>query len=286
MTIGTGQGTGPTGDVPGLQPGSGDAARAAADGGDDRFVSTGTLPTDARVQALVDSAHARFAPVDSGSVSRVYPALGTVAPGLFGVAVSGTSGAVHTAGDARTEFTIMSVAKPFVFALVCGLVGIDVARRVGVDATGLPFNSLAAVERDPYGRTNPMVNPGAIATAGLLPGRSLDERWERLQDGLSAFAGRRLHLDERVHRSAAATNHRNRAIAAFLHGLRALEADPDETVELYTRQSCLSVTAVDLAVMGATLADGGVHPLTLRRPRWRVRSRVPGPKAHWRRSIS
>jgi glutaminase len=232
---------------------------------DERFVSTGGLPTAELVQALVDTAHARFAADGSGTVSQVYPALATAAPELFGLAVASTGGAVHAAGDARQEFTIMSVAKPFVFALVCGLVGMDAACRVGVDATGLPFDSLAAVERSPGGRTNPMVNPGAIATAGLVPGRSLEERWERLRAGLSAFAGRELRLDDAVHQSAAATNHRNRAIARFLHGLGALPADPDETVELYTRQSCLAVTAVDLALMGATLADGGVQPTSRRR---------------------
>jgi glutaminase len=253
-------GAGPTG-AAGLQA----QGKGLADAADDRFVSTGTLPGADRVQTLVDSAHTRFAAVDTGTVSRVYPALETVAPDLFGVAVAGTGGAVFTAGDARREFTIMSVAKPFVFALVCGFVGAVNARRVGVDATGLPFNSLAAIEHSADGRTNPMVNPGAIATAALVPGRSLDERWERLLDGLSTFAGRRLHLDQDIYRSAVTTNHRNRAIAQFLHGLGALVADPDETVELYTRQSCLAVTAVDLAVMGATLADGGVHPVSRRR---------------------
>jgi glutaminase len=241
------------------------AGTTAADDADHRFVSTGTLPGADRVQALVDAAHARFAPDGTGAVSAVYPALQTVEPDLFGLAVAGTEGAVHTAGDARREFTIMSVAKPFVFALVCGYVGTACAYRVGLNATGLPFNSLAAIERGVEGRTNPMVNPGAIATTGLVPGHSLDDRWERLLDGLSAFAGRRLHLDEDVYRSAVATNHRNRAIAAFLHGLDALSADPEETVELYTRQSCVAVTAVDLAVMGATLADGGVHPVDRRR---------------------
>jgi glutaminase len=256
-------GAGPTG-ADGATTTSGPLTTAAV-GTDERFVSTGTLPAADRVQALVDTAHTRFAAVDTGAVSRVYPALATAAPDLFGVAVAGTSGAVFTAGDARREFTIMSVAKPFVYALVCGFVGADDARRVGVDATGLPFNSLAAIEHSADGRTNPMVNPGAIATAALVPGRTLDQRWERLLDGLSAFAGRRLHLDDDIYRSAVTTNHRNRAIAQFLHGLGALAADPDETVELYTRQSCLAVTAVDLAVMGATLADGGVHPVSRRR---------------------
>ncbi len=127
---------------------------------------------------------------------------------------------------------------------------------------GLPFNSLIAIERSPDGRTNPMVNPGAIATAGMVPGDSLDERWQFVLDGMSRFAGRPLALADEVYASAIESNHRNRAIAELLHSLGALDADPLETVELYTRQSSLETTARDLAVLGATLANGGTNPLT------------------------
>jgi glutaminase len=141
------------------------------------FVSTGSLPPTDRVQELVDEAYARFRTERGGAVSTVYPALAAAAPEQFGVAMAEVTGAVHTAGDARTEFTIMSVAKPFVFALVCEALGADTAgRRIGVNATGLPFNSLSAVETGPGGRTNPMVNAGALATAGLVPGASPEER--------------------------------------------------------------------------------------------------------------
>ena len=227
------------------------------------FVSTGSLPPPDRVQDLVNEAHARFRDDRGGAVSAVYPALAAVPPELFGVAVAGVTGSLYTAGDARTEFTIMSVAKPFVFALVCAALGADTARdRIGVNATGLPFNSLSAVEVGAGGRTNPMVNAGALLTAGLVPGASPAERWRSVLDGLSRFAGRALTLDEELYRNAAATNHRNRALAQLLHAVGALRADPDETVDLYTRQSCVAVTAVDLAWMGTTLADGGVQPAT------------------------
>jgi glutaminase len=158
----------------------------------------------------------------------------------------------------------MSVAKPFVFALACAALGPDEVRdRIGVNATGLPFNALSAVERSSDGRTNPMVNPGAIATTALLTaGDPVAEAWERILAGLSAFAGRPLAVDEDLYRSAAATNHRNRSLAQFLHARGALATYPDEAIELYTRQSCVTVTAEDLAMMGATLADGGVQPRT------------------------
>ena len=227
------------------------------------FVSTGALPDGARVQALVDEAHARYRDEAGGETSRVYPALSRVAPGLFGVCVVGVNGAVFAAGDAEVAFPIMSVAKPFTLALACEAIGPDAVRReIGVNATGLPFNSMAAIERDAGGRTNPMVNPGAMATAGLIPGADPAARWAALLRGLSRFAGRPLALDEEVHASASATNHRNRAAARLLYDYGRIAGDPADVLDLYTRQSCVSVTARDLAVMGATLADGGVNPVT------------------------
>ncbi len=157
----------------------------------------------------------------------------------------------------------MSVSKPFVFALVCDAIGPDAAReRIGVNATGLPFNALAAIERDAQGRTNPMVNPGAIATTSLVPGATLEERWAFLERGLSRCAGRTLQLDEEVLACALASNARNRAITQLLQSYGRIEGDAAEALELYTRQCSLNVTARDLAAMGATLADGGVNPLT------------------------
>jgi glutaminase len=179
---------------------------------------------------------------------------------LFGICAAGTSGNLYAAGDAGYRFTIMSVAKPFVFALICQALGPEEARRrLGVNATGLPFNSLAAVERSGDGRTNPMVNAGAIATTSLAPGDTAEARWRFIHEGLSRFAGRTLPLDGEVYASASATNHRNRGIANLLEDYGRIYSDPAEAVDLYTRQSCLKVTATELAVMGATLADGGVN---------------------------
>ena len=230
------------------------------------FVSTGRLPPAERAEALVDEAYARFRNVDDGIVSDVYPALARVDPELFAVCVAAVDGRIHAIGDAEVEFAIMSVAKPFTFALVCDAIGADeVRRRVGVNATGLAFNSLEAVQRGEGGRTNPLVNPGAIATASLAPGGTPELRWRFVQDGLSRFAGRPLLLGDEVYESATATNVRNRELGRLLAEHGAIDCDPGEAVDLYTRQSCLHVTARDLAVMGATLADGGVNPVTLER---------------------
>ena len=225
-------------------------------------VSTGTLPRADDVRRVVAEAHRSYRDVPDGEPSGVYPALAAVDPDLFGICVVGVDGQTFAVGDADHPFALMSVAKPFVFALACQSLGpAEARRRIGVNATGLPFNSVAAVERARGGRTNPMVNPGAIAAASYAPGRG-EEKWTAILATLSAFAGRPLELDAQMLDSAAATNHVNRAAVHLLHSRGALGCDPDLALDLYTRQSCLQVTARDLAAMGATLADGGVHPVT------------------------
>jgi len=227
------------------------------------YVSTGHLPPAETVQAWIDEAHARYRDNADGAVSDVYPALAAVPADRFGICVAGTGGQVFSAGDAEHEFTLMSVSKPFVFALVCDRIGAGEARRrLGVNGTGLPFNSLAAVERSPDGRTNPMVNAGAIAATSLAPGATAEAKWTFLLDGLSRFAGRPLAVHDEVYASAAATNARNHGIARLLQSYDRIYCDPAEAVDLYTRQCALRVTARDLAVMGATVADGGVNPVT------------------------
>ncbi len=226
------------------------------------FVSTGRLPAAQQVARLVSDVHALYASNGDGESSRVYPALAAADPGLFGVCVVATDGSVFAAGDAEVEFTIMSVSKPFVFALVCQALGPEEAReKLGVNGTGLAFNSLAAVESG-NGRTNPMVNPGAIAATSLVPGETAEEKWQAIHDCLSRFAGRTLTVSAEVYRSASETNHRNQSIARLLESYDRIYFDPAEATDLYTRQCSLNVSARDLAVMGATLADGGVNPVT------------------------
>jgi len=230
------------------------------------FVSTGHLPSPEEVQSLVDRAHALFSGNTDGQNSQVYPALARVPSDLFGICIVGVSGNVYQVGDAGVEFSIMSVSKPFVFALVCEVIGVEEARaKIGANATGYAFNSLAGIERNPKGLTNPMVNSGAIATTSLVPGATHEEKWQFLHDGLSRFAGRTLPLNEEVFVSASATNFRNQSIARMLQSYGSIYLDPADAVDLYTKQCSLNVTAKDLAIMAATLADGGVNPVTKER---------------------
>lgn len=230
---------------------------------DSVYVSTGQLPPEQRVIGLVDQAYSQFRTNNDGETSSVYPALQRVEPDQFGICVASVNGAIYAAGDVDEEFTIMSVSKPFVLALIGDVIGFDTIKtRIGVNATGRSFNSVAAIESNPDGRTNPMVNSGAIATTSLCPGVDLEANWRFLQSGLSKFAGRKLALNDEVYASASETNHRNRSIAQLLETYGRLALSPEEATELYTRQCSLNLTARDLAVMGATLAGGGVNPLT------------------------
>ena len=245
------------------------------------MISTGTLPREELVVELMQDAHDRYVGVDDGEVADYIPALAQADPALFGLSIVSVTGASHSVGDARHEFSIQSVSKAFVFALVCDALGPEaVLEAVGVNNTGLPFNSVMALELNGGSPMNPLVNAGALTTTSLAPGRTGDEKWAFVQAGLSAFAGRPLVLDDEVYASEAAHNRRNQAIARLLESYGRITHDPLEVTDVYTRQCSLLVSAFDLAVMGATLADGGVNPVTGERVvdavRVPLRARGPG----------
>jgi len=228
--------------------------------------STVHLPASQIVSSLMNQAYDRFKSIEDGKVADYIPALAQVPPDLFGICVVETNGTIHKAGDADYEFSIQSVSKPFVFALICHAIGENEARdKLGVRSTGLPFNSVIAIERIDEGTSNPMVNAGAIATTSLAPGETAAEKWQFIHEGLSGFAGRKLTLNEEVYQSEAATNQRNQGIAKLLQAYDRIFFDPIQATDIYTKQCSLNVTAKDLAVMAATLANGGVNPITSER---------------------
>lgn len=227
------------------------------------YISTGVLPPPEEVWELVQEAHRRFKTHTDGANSKVYPALERVPAELFGICVVGVTGRIFEIGEAEHPFSIMSVSKPFLFAMVAQAIGVqEVRRKVGANATGFPFNSLAGIERHPQGLTNPMVNSGAIAVTSLVPGATHEDKWNFIYEGFCRFAGHELPLNEEVYASASETNFRNQGIARVLQSYGAIYLEPSEAVDLYTKMCSLNVSAKDLAVMGATLADGGVNPLT------------------------
>ena len=198
---------------------------------------------------------------DAGETAQYIPELASADPDRLALAIADPHGRRIALGD-EDPFTIQSISKPFVFALALDALGRDeVLRHVGVEPSGEPFNAISLEEGT--GRpANPLINAGAIATTGLIPGPSAGERAARIVEGLSRFAGRTLQVDEEVYASEASTGDRNRALAHLLRSYGVIETDPHEVVEAYFRQCSVLVTVADLAVMAGTLAFGGRHPVT------------------------
>jgi len=234
------------------------AAPAAA-----RAVAPASLPDKAELERLVAEAHAKFAGVADGKNANYIPALDEVPSHLFGVAIVTVNGDVITAGDSDYPFSIQSVSKPFTMAHVMNVEGYAaVQEKIGVEPTGLPFNSKIAIELLKARSVNPMVNAGALAAVSMVDAGSEKQRWQIVNANLEAFAGEKLKVLEDIYDSEYSTAFGNRAIANLLFNYERLYADPEETLRVYTRQCSVGVTAKQLGVMGATLANGGVNPVT------------------------
>lgn len=217
------------------------------------------------VTSFLDIVHDRLVSDRRGAVADYIPQLADADPELFGIALCGLNGRVYESGDTGVEFTIQSVSKPFVYSLALDDQGLDAVHdRVGAEPSGEAFNSVkleAGTGRPP----NPMVNAGAIVTTSLVSGNSAEDRFARILARLSAFAGRDLRVDDAVLSSEQASGDRNRALAYLMHGAGSLTTPVLDTLDTYFRQCSVLVTARDIAVMGATLANGGVNPVTGRR---------------------
>jgi glutaminase len=217
------------------------------------------------IQRYLDDLHRRHAADRSGEVATYIPELAHADPDWFAICVATPDGHVYEVGDSRVPFTIQSISKPFAYGIALEDHGrARVLGKVGVEPSGEAFNSIR-LEAESGRPLNPMVNAGAIATSGLVAGDSAADRLHRLLATLSLYAGRRLALDVEVYRSERDTGHRNRAIAHLLRNFSILDDDPEDALDLYFRQCSISVTCLDLALMAATLANGGVNPLTRER---------------------
>lgn len=214
------------------------------------------------IQDFLEELHRRCAADNDGQVATYIPELAKANPDWFGVCLVTANGSVYEVGDTRQEFTIQSISKPFVYGLALEDNGREaVLQRVGVEPTGDAFNSISL---DPgTGRPrNPMINAGAIATAGLIAGKTPASCFKRVLETFSLFAGRELGLDETIYRSESETGHRNRAIGHMLRNFDKLTGYPMPTTEIYFKQCSISVNCRDLGMMAATLANHGVNPLT------------------------
>jgi glutaminase len=214
-------------------------------------------------EKAVNAAYGKYKGLKEGKNADYIPALAKVNPSLYGIAVVTVDGKAYTAGDVGSEVSIQSISKAFIMARVIQDSGeAAVKDGVGVDATGQEFNSIVAIEQHKGKEMNPMVNPGAITMTSMIKGNDADSVWGNIIGTLNDFAGRQLSINQEVYKSESETNQRNQAIAELMKAYELLHGDPKQATDLYTRQCSVNVNAKDLAIMGATLANGGRNPVT------------------------
>jgi glutaminase len=214
------------------------------------------------VQSYLDRLHADLLAIDAGEVASYIPELTRADPSWLGIALVTVDGHVYQAGDSRQEFTIQSISKAITYGLALEDRGLDqVLQKVGVEPSGEAFNSIS-LEPGTGRPLNPMINAGAIATTGLIKPGADGDVMGRIVETFSRYAGRSLTIDEKVYRSESETGHRNRAIGHLLYGHGIVDRVPEDVLDLYFRQCSIRVSARDLAMMGACLANNGVNPVT------------------------
>jgi len=215
------------------------------------------------LQQVVDAAYSEFRDLKDGANANYIPALDAVPSDLFGVVIITADGAQYAAGDVDYSFSIQSVSKPFTAALLMQQQGVaELQEKIGVEPTGLPFNSKLALELLDQRSVNPMVNAGAIAAVSMIEAKSERDRWKQVLNNLSGFAGEDLKLMKQVYESEYSTSWSNRAIANLLFNYERLYSEPEEALVVYTKQCSVGINTRQLAMMGATLANNGTNPKT------------------------
>ena len=234
-------------------------------------IVVGSTPSSAQnppaYEAALKAAYEKYKGLKEGKNADYIPALAKVNPDIYGVALVTADGKVYTAGDVQSEVSIQSISKVFTMAKVIEEQGFEsIPKTIGVDPTGMRFNSIVAVEfaQKVLGgpEINPLVNPGAITATSMLKGSSRDAFWKDLLAYYSDFAGRPLSVDKEVFKSESDTNQRNQAIGYLMYAYGFIKSDPMQATDIYTEQCSVAVNAKDLATMAATLANGGKNPVT------------------------
>ena len=233
------------------------------------FSATGVLAAPLNAddfQRAVDSAYKQFKDVKEGANADYIPILATVPREMFGVVIVTRDGQVYSAGELDYEFSIQSVSKPFTAALIMAEQGPKTIReKIGIEPTGLAFNSKLALEIYPERSVNPLVNAGAIAAVSLVNATSEEERWQKVLGNISDYSGRDLKILDAVYKSEYESSWSNRGIANLLYNYKRLYSNPEEALRVYTKQCSIGINTKDLGMMGATLANEGVNPETGKR---------------------
>ena len=214
------------------------------------------------VSALVGHYKSVASPLRDGKVADYIPELGKADPNWFGISVVTVGGQRMEYGDAAQAFTIQSISKPFVYGMALEAHGREkTLTKIGVEPSGDAFNSIE-LEARTHRPHNPMINAGAIAAASLVPGDGPAERLNHVLDIFGRYVGHEVGVDMAVFTSERATGHRNRAIAHLMRNFDIIDERLEESLDLYFKQCSILVNCQDLAMMAATLANGGVNPIS------------------------
>ena len=216
------------------------------------------------VRAAVEAAYDRCKEEQGGKNANYIPYLAGVPSTLFGIAACLPDGDVVAVGDTDYVFGIESVSKVPTAILAMNQYGAkEILDRIGADATGLPFNSIMALLLEKEHPSTPLVNAGAISACSMIrPTGDADGKWRAIVSFVADLTGSEVEVIDELYRSETATNFNNKSIAWLLKNYARIYDDPELSLDLYTRQCSLGVTARQLAVMAATIASGGVNPLT------------------------
>jgi glutaminase len=219
------------------------------------------------IQSALDAAYAKYGTLEEGANADYIPALAKVDPNIYGIALVTADGKVYSAGDVKSEVSIQSISKVFTLAKVLDEQGPEaIANTIGVDATGMRFNSIVSVEFSQKAlggpEMNSLVNPGAIATTSMVKGANRDQIWNRILSYYSDFAGRQLSVNQEAFKSESDTNQRNQAIGYLMYAYGYIKDEPMRATDIYTEQCSVSANAKDLAMMAGTLANSGKNPVS------------------------
>ena len=216
------------------------------------------------VRDAVQHAFEQTKAVTGGKNADYIPYLANVPSDLFGIAVCLPDGEIIAAGDTEYKFGIESVSKvPTAILTMNQYIPEEVLTKIGADATGLPFNSIMAILLEKDHPSTPLVNAGAIAACSMIkPIGKPDAKWEAIQGFIEGLCGSSVEVIEELYKSETATNFNNKSIAWLLKNYSRIYDDPDMALDLYTRQCSMGITAEQLSICGATIANEGLNPNT------------------------
>lgn len=218
---------------------------------------------DKKLSKAIQDAYERYREVDDGENASYIPFLAKIPSELTGLCFVSVTGETHAVGDTKYKFAIESISKVMTLALTLNQHGSKVLHaKIGADATGLPFNSVMALELHNGKPLSPLVNAGAMATVSLVKATDAEDRWGKILKMQSVMAGSKIKLSAQVNKSEQRTNTHNKAIALLLKASNCMYSDPFEACDVYTRQCSTLFDCAELATVGACLANGGVNPVT------------------------